>query len=327
MLLDRFDSLLFDLDGVVYLGSKAVDHAVSSINRAQAARRVGYITNNSSRTPEAIAFQLSEFGLNCSSSDIVGSARAGAALLSTRIPPGSKVLVVGGEGLRVECERAGFTLVQSSADNPAAVIQGFSPDVSWRDLAQASFAIQNGAIWIATNQDWTLPLEAGLAPGNGTLVSAVHTAVGILPDFAGKPFRPIFDQAVAQLEVKAPLMIGDRLDTDIRGAVGFGMESAVVMTGVATAKELIGAKPEDRPNYILEDLRDLFHPYPKLKKTKRGVSCNQSLVEKLGEKIVLVSGRPDSIDTLRAATELIWNCGMPIYALDVAPELYERSER
>jgi glycerol-1-phosphatase len=325
MLLANYDSLLLDLDGVVYRGQAAVPNAVEAINRAASTHKIGYVTNNSSRTPSAITDQLIAFGLNASQAQIVGSARAGAKLLLDRIPKGSKVLVVGGEGLRSECQAVGFELVESSADGPAAVIQGFSPDISWRDLAQASFAVQNGAIWIATNQDWTIPLEAGIAPGNGTLVGAVHTAVGILPDFAGKPFAPIFEQAMNQLEIAKPLMVGDRIDTDIRGAREFGIDSAVVMTGIATRKELIGAKKEDRPDFILEDLRGLFQEYPKLKQTKRGVKCNKSQVEKLGNKIVLVSGDPTSIDTLRAATELIWNCGTPIYGLDVEPALYEES--
>ena len=323
MLLDNFDSILLDLDGVVYRGGEAVVHAVDSINKVAKHLKVGYVTNNSSRTPKAIADQLIGFGLNVAEDQIVGSARAGAKLLLERIPAGSKVYVVGGEGLRAECLAVGFVLVESAADKPAAVIQGFSPDVSWRELAEASFAVQNGAIWIATNQDWTIPLEAGIAPGNGTLVGAVHTAVGILPDFAGKPFPPIFDQAREQLEIQKPLMIGDRIDTDIRGAKQVGMASAVVLTGIATRKELIGAKPEDRPDFILEDLRGLFQDYPKLKQTRHGVRCNKSEVEKVGNKIILVAGDPASIDTLRAATELIWNCGVPIYGLDVEPILYQ----
>lgn len=327
MLLDNFDSLLLDLDGVVYRGQNPVLHAVEAISRAQRIKTVGYVTNNSSRTPEAIADQLMGFGIATEANQIVGSARSGAMLLLSRIPRGSKVFVVGGEGLRAECEAVGFELVDSSAQGPVAVIQGFSPDVSWRDLAQASFAIQNGAIWIATNQDWTIPMEAGIAPGNGTLVGAVHTAVGILPDFAGKPFRPIFDQALSQLEIAKPLMVGDRIDTDIRGARTAGIASAVVMTGIATRKELIGAKPEDRPDYILEDLRGLFETYPALKKTKRGIRCNKSELEKLGSKIVITSGDPGSLDSLRAATELIWNCGVPVYGLEVEPALYQEAAK
>lgn len=323
MLLDNFDSLFLDLDGVVYLGQEAVRNAVESINRAQKTHKIGYITNNSSRTPTAIADQLRGFGLDVSENQIVGSARAGVKLLSERIPSGSKVLVVGGEGLRYECTLAGFEVVDSAKDAPVAVIQGFSPDVSWRELAQASFAVQNGAIWIATNQDWTIPLEAGIAPGNGTLVGAVHTAVGILPDFAGKPFRPIFEQAFEQLGVGRPLMIGDRIDTDIRGARAVGIKSACVLTGVATRKELVGAKPEDRPDYIIEDLAGLFENYPKVRQTKRGFESGRSLVEKLGNKVVLVDGKPDSVDTLRAVTQVVWNAAEPIYALEIEPILYQ----
>jgi HAD superfamily hydrolase (TIGR01450 family) len=237
-LIDAYDSILLDLDGVVYLGAQAIDHAVESINRAESEGfKVGYVTNNASRRPEVIAEQLSQFGLDVTGEKVVGSARAAVKMLAERIPAGSKVLVVGGDGLTSEVDAMGFEIVTQATDNPAAVIQGFSPDVGWKHLAEAAFAIQRGAIWIATNQDWTIPREGGIAPGNGTLVSAVHTAVGILPDFAGKPFRPIFQSAVEQLGVKKPLMIGDRLDTDIRGGVGFGIDTACVMTGIATRKD------------------------------------------------------------------------------------------
>ena len=323
-LVDGYDSLLLDLDGVVYLGSKAVVHAIESINSAQAqGLRIGYVTNNASRKPQTIASQLEGFGLTVQPDEVIGSARAAVKMLQERIPPGSKVLVVGGEGLTSEVLAVGFEIVSSASDKPAAVIQGFSPDVGWKDLAEAAFAIQGGAIWLATNQDWTIPREGGIAPGNGTLVSAVHTAVGILPDFAGKPFRPIFDSAVSQLSISRPLMIGDRLDTDIRGGVGFGIDTACVLTGIASRKDLIGARPEDRPTYILEDLRQLFEPYPIVKPTKRGVKLGRTEVELLGNKVLVTQGDPRSLEALRAACSLIWNCGTPIYGLDVEAALYD----
>ena len=322
-LIDQFDSVLFDLDGVVYLGSQAVPHAVASINQLQdEGFVVGYVTNNSSRKPETIAEQLNGFGLKVEPSQVIGSARAGAKMLAERIPKGSKVLVVGGEGLRFEVEQLGFDLVSSSADNPAAVIQGFSPDVGWVDLAEAAFAIQRGAIWLATNQDWTIPREGGIAPGNGTLVSAVHTAVGILPDFAGKPFAPIYQSAIDQLQISKPLFVGDRLDTDIRGANNFGMASACVMTGVASRRELIGARAEDRPGFIFQDLRDLLVEYQSPKVTKRGLTLNKTSVELLGTKVLVTEGDPRSLDALKAATELIWTSAIPIYGLDVEEALY-----
>jgi HAD superfamily hydrolase (TIGR01450 family) len=322
VLIDSFDSLLLDLDGVVYRGKKAIAGAVESITKAQQlGKSVGYITNNASRTPSQIAMQLREFGISIEDHQIIGSARAAAKLLAGKIPSGSKVLVVGGEGLRTEVEALGFSLVASSEELPSAVIQGFSPEVGWKDLAEAAFAIQNGAIWIATNQDWTLPLEKGIAPGNGTLVGAVHTAVGILPEFAGKPFRPIFDAALSELGFQKPLVIGDRLDTDIKGAVAAGLESAAVLTGIVGNKELLGAKSDERPNYILTDLSELFSDYPKPKRTKSSVSFGQSEVEIIGDRLMISAGNPSAVDTIRAATDLVWSSGRPIYGLQVDAKL------
>jgi HAD superfamily hydrolase (TIGR01450 family) len=322
VLIDSFDSLLLDLDGVVYRGKKAIAGAVESITKAQRlGKSVGYITNNASRTPSQIAMQLRELEISVEDHQIIGSARAAAKLLAGKIPSGSKVLVVGGEGLRTEVEALGFSLVASSEELPSAVIQGFSPEVGWKDLAEAAFAIQNGAIWIATNQDWTLPLEKGIAPGNGTLVGAVHTAVGILPEFAGKPFRPIFDSALSELGFQKPLVIGDRLDTDIKGAVAAGLESAAVLTGILGNRELLGAKSDERPNYILTDLSELFSDYPKPKRTKSSVSFGQSEVEIIGDRLMISAGNPSAVDTIRAATDLVWSSGRPIYGLQVDAKL------
>ncbi len=322
-LIDSYDSVLFDLDGVVYLGSKAIDYAVESINRVKSEGfKIGFVTNNSSRRPEVIAQQLIDFGINTDASEIVGSARAGALMLAQRVAPGSKVLVVGGDGLRSEVLHLGFQLVESADDEPAAVIQGFSPEVGWRHLAEAAYAIQRGAIWLATNQDWTIPREGGIAPGNGTLVSAVHTAVGILPDFAGKPFAPIYQSAIDQLGISKPLFVGDRLDTDIKGALGFGMDSACVMTGVATRKELIAAKVDERPSFLIQDLRELFLTYQEPKQTKRGFELRKSSVEMLGNRVLAVDGDVRSLDTLRCACKVVWNSSVPIYGLDVEPKLY-----
>jgi HAD superfamily hydrolase (TIGR01450 family) len=322
MLIDRYDSLLLDLDGVVYRGRQAIAGAAEAIRKSkELGKKVGYITNNASRTPAQIAEQLRGYGISLRDEDIIGSARAGAKLLSAKIKTGSKVLVVGGEGLRAEVSAAGFEIVSKSEDRPAAVIQGFSPEVGWKDLAEAAFAIENGAIWLATNQDWTLPLEKGIAPGNGTLVGAVHTAVGILPEFAGKPFTPIFDTALAELELEKPLVIGDRLDTDVKGAVSAALDSAVVMTGIATNKDLLGAKSDERPNYILNNLGDLFIDYPSAKHKKHSVIVGSSEVELIGNRLLLTAGNPQAIDTIRAATVLVWSSGRPIYGLQVDAKL------
>lgn len=321
---NKYDTLLADLDGVVYEGSQAITNAVPSINSIQSSGvRVGYVTNNSSRRPETIAAQLADFGLQAEPSSIIGSALTGAELLTTMIPRGSKVLVVGGDGLRARIEEFGFIAIDSADESPAAVIQGFAPDVAWKHLAEAAFAIQRGAKWVATNSDWTLPQDRGLAPGNGTLVSAVHTAVGQLPVVAGKPEPAIFYTAIRHFGSNSALFVGDRIDTDIVGANRAGLDSALVMTGVSTRKELLGIDVNGRPKFILETLADLLKPYSDAKPIKRGFECQGAEVELLGSKVLVTHGDPKSIGALRAACAAIWGSGQPIYALEVEPALYE----
>jgi len=323
-LFDQFETLLLDLDGVIYEGNNAIVEAVDSITAISSSGiKIGYVTNNSSRKPETIADQLRGFGIELSKDDVITSAQAGVELLATMIARGSKVLVVGGEGLRFEVQAAGFELVSLSDDKPAAVIQGFAPEVGWKDLAEASYAIQSGAKWVATNQDWTIPREKGLAPGNGTLVSAVHTAVGQLPVVAGKPEKAIFETAMHKFEAKSAIYVGDRLDTDVAGANKAGLGSALVMTGVTTRKELLAAKPDSRPSFVLGTLKDLRSAYLSPSKTKRGYKLGDVEVELLGEKVVVSFGDPRSLDALKAACLTIWNCGTPIHLLDVEPALYE----
>jgi HAD superfamily hydrolase (TIGR01457 family) len=323
-LFSAYDTLFFDLDGVIYAGVDAIPGAVESVNRLMAKKvRVGYITNNSSRKPETIAEQLQSFGIDAQPDDVISSGQTGVELLATKIPANSKVLVVGGEGLRQFVSRAGFEIVASSDDQPAAVIQGFSPDVSWTHLAEASYAIANGAKWVATNQDWTIPREKGLAPGNGTLVSAVHTAVGILPDVAGKPEPAIFETATRQFGSEKAAFIGDRIDTDVVGANRAGMDSILVMTGVSTRKELLGIDASGRPKYILESLVQLFDSYEHPKQIKFGYTCMGARVELLAGKVRVIEGDPKSLGALRAACAVIWNSDTPIYGLDVEAALYE----
>ena len=320
----KFDTLLADLDGVVYEGGRAIAGAPEAISRLKASGiAVGYVTNNSSRTPEAIAEQLAGFGVSAEPSDIIGSGLTGVELLATLIAPGSKVLVVGGEGLRRRVLEGGFKLATDSSDEPAAVIQGFAPDVAWRHLAEAAFAIQNGAKWVATNSDWTLPQEKGLAPGNGTLVSAVHTAVGQLPLVAGKPEPAIFNTAVKHFASQSPLFVGDRIDTDITGANRAGIASALVLTGVSSRKEVLGVGPEGRPRYIIGSMLELLRPYEEPKKTLNGFKLGKALVELLGNKVVVSKGDPKSLDALKAACAVIYASSTPIYGLDVEPALYE----
>ncbi len=320
----QYDVLLADLDGVVYEGTKAIEDAPEAIRvLQQQGLPICYVTNNSSRRPEVIAEQLAGFGVVTDPDAIIGSGQVGVQLLETLVPAGAKVLVVGGDGLRARVLEGGFELVESSDDQPAAVIQGFAPDVAWKHLAEAAFSIQNGAKWVATNSDWTLPQEKGMAPGNGTLVSAVHTAVGQLPLVAGKPEPAIFEAAVKHFSARRPLFIGDRIDTDVTGANRAGIDSVLVLIGVSTRKEVLGIKVEGRPTYIIGSMAELLKPYDAPKQTKRGFACRDAAVELLGNKVVVTEGDPKSLSALRAACAVIYSSATPIYGLDVEPALYE----
>lgn len=325
--IDGVDVVLADLDGVIYAGAGAIPHAVESFTRAASeGRRLGYITNNASRTDATVAAHLSSLGLPTQPTDVVTSPQAAVRLLAQQVAPGATVLVVGGEGLVVELEKAGYVVTRSADDNPAAVVQGFAPEVAWTDLAEAAYALatpedEGGIPWIATNTDWTIPQARGIAPGNGTLVSAVHTAVGRLATVAGKPEAPIFHTAVARFGASKPLFVGDRLDTDIQGAQAAGIDSALVLTGIDRPKHVLAAPSHSRPTYVLSDLRELFEPYPVVKQKGDVTIVRDASVRVSGPDIEILSEGSD-IDLLRAAAHAIWATGRQIFGFRVPERLY-----
>ncbi|PWC06713.1 HAD-IIA family hydrolase [Mycetocola zhujimingii] len=327
--LDGVDVVLADLDGVVYAGPNAIPHAVESLNKVAESIRVGYITNNASRTDASVAEHLTELGLHVAPSDVVTSPQAAVRLLGEHVPAGSTVLVVGGDGLVSELEKGGYTVTRSADDSPAAVLQGFAPHVSWSDLAEAAFALhprEDGVEipWIATNTDWTIPQARGIAPGNGTLVSAVHTAVGRLATVAGKPETPIFDEAKIRFGSTSPLFIGDRLDTDILGANRAGIPSVLVLTGIDKAKHVLAADKHSRPTYIVDDLRQLHEAYPvtRMSRDNSEATVGDAVVRIVGNDVVVVREGARRIDLLRAACAAIWASGRAIYGFNVPEHLY-----
>lgn len=325
--LDGVDVVLADLDGVVYAGAGALPHAVESLNAARQGRALGYITNNASRTDASVAAHLTELGLPTTPRDVVTSPQAAMRLLSQRIAPGSTVLVVGGDGLVVEVEKAGFVVTRSADENPAAVVQGFAPEVGWTQLAEAAFALKvpeedGGIPWIATNTDWTIPQSRGVAPGNGTLVSAVHTAVGRLATVAGKPEVPIFEEATARFGAQHPLFLGDRLDTDILGADRAGIASALVLTGIDRPKHVLAAPAGSRPTYILGDLRELHEPYPEVQVRDGVATVRGARVAIDGPDVRIVSEGDRPIDLVRAGAAAIWSTGRAIFGFRVPERLY-----
>lgn len=325
--IDGVDVVLADLDGVVYAGAGALPYAIDSLNLSREGRRLGYITNNASRTDASVAEHLSELGLLTTAAEVVTSPQAAMRLLVERVAPGSTVLVVGGDGLVKELEKSGFVVTRSADDGPAAVVQGFAPDVGWAQLAEAAYALalpeeEGGIPWIATNTDWTIPQARGIAPGNGTLVSAVHTAVGRLATVAGKPEVPIFDEAVARFDALHPLFLGDRLDTDILGANRAGIPSALVLTGIDRPKHVLAAPAGSQPTYILGDLRELHQSYPLAQVRNGVVTVRDAKVRIEGPDVRILAEGDSPIDLLRAGAKAIWDTGRAIYGFRVPERLY-----
>ena len=321
------DLVLADLDGVIYKGPDAIEFAIDGMNQAGDTARLGYITNNASRTAASVAEHLSSLGLTVAPDDVVTSPQAAVVLLAELVPAGSTILVIGGAGLIEEVTKAGFVATDSAEDSPAAVIQGYFPEIGWVHLAEAAFALHTGIPWVATNTDWTIPVARGTAPGNGTLVSAVHTAVGRLPVVAGKPEKAIFDVAVQRFGASNPLFIGDRLDTDILGANRAGIPSALVLTGIDRAKQVLAADDKSRPTYVLEDLRELHLPYPHPEHTENAdgsvsTRVRDAVVRRKGAGLYIDAMGDGRVDLLRAGSAAIWNSGASIHSFVVPAELY-----
>lgn len=274
-LADRYSGFICDLDGVVYRGAGAVAYAVESLDEQRAAGKlIAYATNNASRPPRVVTEHLASLGIDLEIADVVNSAQAGARRVAELVPAGARVIAVGGPGVEDALRESGLDPVfplgleaaqaAGEAVEPiAAVLQGYGPDVSWHDLAQAAFAIQRGAIWVATNADSTLPLAHGIAPGNGALVGAVRHAVEVDPVVVGKPYPPLYEYSAKALglPLEEVLALGDRLDTDIAGAVNTGIDSLYVTTGVSAPLDVALAEPKERPTYLAMDLRALAQPY------------------------------------------------------------------
>ena len=269
-----FDALLLDLDGVVYVGDEPVPHAVAVLLAARAAGAVtAYVTNNASRPPGVVAEHLRSFGLDVDAHDVVTSAQAGAREVAARCGAGSRVLAVGGPGVAAAAVARGLVVVSRASDAPDAVLMGFGPDVGWRDLADASYAVSAGALFVATNTDLTIPTAAGIAPGNGTLVAAVVAATGCAPLVAGKPYAPLIEESVERVGAQRPLIVGDRLDTDIEAGRRCGIATLLVMTGVTDVATLLRAAPAQRPTFVAADLRGLMTPAEQVVVTQPGDSA------------------------------------------------------
>jgi glycerol-1-phosphatase len=309
-LITAYDAALFDLDGVIYLGPDAVPGAAEGVAGLRAlGTKVGFVTNNAARTPASVAEHLRDLGIAAQTSDVVTSAQAGAHLLRQRFGTGAKVLVVGGGGIWAALAEAELTGVRSAEDDPVAIIQGWSIDLTWEQINEAAIAIHRGAHWLATNTDLTRPTDRGIVPGNGAAVAAVRLAVDVDPEVAGKPFRPLFEETIERLGSEQPIFVGDRIDTDIAGAVGLGIDSLMVLTGAHGAPELLAATPAERPTYLGWNIGALLEPALTARVDGDQATCAGTRVRVVDGELTLLGqprGRAQRVAALWAAARLAW---------------------
>ncbi|MFT8531629.1 MAG: HAD-IIA family hydrolase [Bifidobacterium aquikefiri] len=317
----RYALALLDLDGVVYRGDDPVAHASEGIAKAQSdGMRPSYTTNNPSRFPDTVAKQLQGFAVNAQGSDIITSAIVAARMLTHHLHSGAKVLIVGAEHLRDEVRKVGFEIVDDAREHPDAVLQSWHKDLSFNELAQAAYAIEQGAQYYVTNRDMTIPREQGIAPGNGALQLPIIETTGKHPlDSAGKPESAMYDEARMlfsrdgnPIPGDTCLPVGDRLDTDIEAANRGDYDSLVVLTGVATPRMIMTASVIQRPSYIARDLLGLDMAHPAVNRIRMGEwRCRDCVVRLDGKRLELDASTSavhahDGLDALRAASCVAW---------------------
>ena len=315
-----YDVALLDLDGVVYVGPDAVPGAPDALARARSdGMRLAFVTNNAARPPSVVAAHLTELGIAADPAEVVTSSQAAARYLAERLPQGSHVLVVGTVGL-VDALRERDLVPVDDADGPVdAVVQGFSPELNWRLLAEGSIALNRGVPWVATNADPTVPSPRGPLPGNGSLVATLRHATGREPVITGKPDPAMHRESLLRSGAERPLVVGDRLDTDIEGANAVGCASLLVLSGVTTPADLLRAAPKLRPTYLAAEVGGLLSPHPQPDVVEGGTRCGRWGVAQNGRVLRLGADRTDGaapdgedeLDALRALCAAAWAADGP----------------
>ena len=300
-----YDLAMLDLDGVVYIGGDAVPGAAAHLAAARAAgMRLAFITNNASRSPGAVATHLRELGVQADDDDVVTSAQAAARLLLDRFGAGARVVCLGADGVREAVHAVGLVPV-GVEDDAAAVVTGYGADVRWLEIMRVAVRIRDGLPWVASNTDLTFPAAFGVAPGHGVQVEMLHRFTGVSPAVAGKPERPLLDETVRRVGGRRPLMVGDRLDTDIEGARRAGLDSLLVLTGVTGLPELVGAPAALRPTYLAPDLAGLLEDQAAPARAEGGFTLGgwHARTEQGG---LVVSGGGERADWWRVAASAAW---------------------
>lgn len=255
MLADPYDVVLLDLDGVLYRWPDPIPGAADAVSALRGAgKRLAFVTNNSSRTPAQVAERLSSVGVVASPEEVVTSALVTATILSERGV--RSAFVVGEEGLVEALAVAGIEAVDEPGAEPDVVVVGFDRRANYTKLKDASVLVERGIPLVASNADPSFPALGGESwPGAGALLAAIETTTGTRGEVFGKPEAPLFERALASAGGGRPIVVGDRLDTDVAGAVRLGWDSALVLTG-ATRRDEVEGSPW-RPTFVLDDLSGL----------------------------------------------------------------------
>jgi glycerol-1-phosphatase len=311
-----YDVALLDLDGVVYVGPDAVPGVPQALSAARTAgMKLGFVTNNAARPPEEVAVHLGQLGVPAQAGDVITSSQAAATVVADLFEPGAPVLAVGGPGVATALRAAGLTVVERAEDQPVAVVQGYGREVGWAQLAEAVVAVRNGARHVATNTDATIPSPRGPLPGNGAMVGVVTAITGRTPLVTGKPDPAMHAECVRRTGARRPLVVGDRLDTDIEGARRAGAASLLVLTGVTVPATLLEAGPEQRPDLLSADAGGLLAPHPAVRRHGSTWHCGRWEVRAAEADDVLVlaaaaddgDDRGDGLDGLRALCVAHWS--------------------
>lgn len=309
-LIDGFDVALFDLDGVVYLGPDPVPGVPEAL--AQLSRRgtgLMYVTNNAARPAGTVVDQLNNLGIEAGLEQVLTSAQVAVSALTKELPAGATVLVCGSDSLASLLRDAGFGIVDSARARPDAVIQGYFPTLNWAMFEEAALAVQDGAAWYATNSDATRPTDRGLVPGAGAAIAVLATVLGRQPTIFGKPYRPMLDEAITRTQAQHPIFVGDRLDTDIEGAVNAGIDSLLVFSGAHGKKDLVTAPPQAHPSYIGADVGALLRPPRTATQSPGRAVCGAQEIRVSADGAELVSqpdGVEEQLDALWALAQLAW---------------------
>jgi HAD superfamily hydrolase (TIGR01450 family) len=256
-LLTRYDQLILDLDGCVWVGDEQVPGAVDAVSALrEAGKRVAFATNDPRHGTEEFVTRLWRIGVQASLADVVTVGGAMQHLLAeTR--QGRTAFVIGTEPMRRHVADAGLKLLNHTdlASRAEVVIVAGTEELVYDDLRQASLAVRRGAELLATGRDPTYPQPDGLWPGTGSILAAVEYATGASAKVVGKPEPQLFLTALDRLGEGRTLVVGDRLDSDVAAAARAGLDAVLVLSGGTAREELDGAEP--KPVAVAESLAAL----------------------------------------------------------------------